>query len=74
MNEFFNECYEFHYNLKKEKAVRTASKYEELKGKLDEGLKTKQINELRIVLHLKAIQSYAIQIIEFQLIYIKNFE
>jgi len=72
INDFFNQCYEFHYLLKKEKAVNTAVKYESLKKEFDESFKTKNMPDLKLLLHLKLIHSYAIQILGFQTIYIQD--
>lgn len=72
VNRFFNVCYEFHYNLNKEKAVSTALDYESLKKDLEENLKTKNVNSLKVISHLKMIHSYSIEILGSQLVYIKD--
>lgn len=72
INKFFNDCYEFHYTLNKEKAVRMAVQYELLKKRFDESLKTTNTTDLKALFYLRMIHSYTIQILGFETIYIKN--
>lgn len=72
LNILFKKCHEATFNLTKENAIAISLLHEQIKSNLNKSLKTKSVEELRIILCLRELRFDTISILGIQLSMIKD--